>query len=361
MRALGAISGTSVDAIDIAVIETDGQASVRPVSGASLPWPETARAAVLAFLADDPSRAGTEPLDALETLVTDAFAGAIAAFMAGRGIAARDIDVIGLHGQTVWHRPAARVTRQLGRGSALARRLGVAVVDGFRLADVVAGGQGAPLAPLYHAARAASLERPLAVLNLGGVGNVTWLGEAGDILAFDTGPGSALMDDVARARLGLDFDRDGAIAARGTVRTPALAAAMTSPYLSKMPPKSLDRNEFHGALEGLEDAAPADAMATLAALTVGTVAAARVHFPALPRRWLVCGGGRRNTWLMAQMRSALGVPVEPVEAVGWDGDLLEAECFAYLAVRSLQGLPLSLPGTTGAPRPMPGGLLHTPG
>jgi len=361
MLALGAISGTSVDGIDLAVIETDGRAAVRPIAGATLPWPEEARAAVLEFLAGDPSRAETEPLDDLEAAVTDAFAGAIAGFLDDCGIHADSLDLVGLHGQTVWHRPAAGITRQLGRGAVLARRLGVPVVDGFRLADVAAGGQGAPLAPLYHAALAAGLERPLAVLNLGGVGNVTWLGSDDAILAFDTGPGSALMDDVSRARLGLAFDRGGELARTGTVRQSLLDAAMAAPFLALPPPKSLDRNAFHAILTQLDAVAPADALATLAALTAASVGAARAHLPAAPGRWLICGGGRHNGWLMGLLRAHLGVPVEPVESVGWDGDLLEAECFAYLAVRSTQGLPLSLPGTTGVPVPMPGGRLHRPG
>jgi len=361
LRALGIISGTSMDGIDLALVETDGAARVTPLGGATLPWPEDVRAPLLATVAE--ARAtGTDPgpCAALEAALTDAFAGAVRAFLDDRDGPAPDL--IGLHGQTVWHRPEAGVTRQLGDGARLARAIGVPVIDGFRLADVAAGGQGAPLAPLYHAARATGLERPLAVLNLGGVGNVTWLGDgADDVVAFDTGPGSAAMDDLVRARLGLPFDVDGALAASGRPDAGLAAAVLAAPFFARTPPKSLDRNDFHellAGISGLEDTTCA--LATLAAVTAGSVAAARAHFPAPARRWLVCGGGRRNLHLMNTLRAVLEVSVEPVEAVGWDGDLLEAECFGYLAVRSLRGLPLSLPTTTGVPQPMPGGRRHDP-
>ena len=360
LRALGIISGTSMDGIDLALVETDGAAHVRPLGGATLPWPEAVHVPLLAVV--EQARAQSRdpgPCVGLEVALTDAFAGAVRVFLDRHGGPAP--EVIGLHGQTVWHRPKDGVTRQLGDGARLAAALGLPVVDGFRQADVGAGGQGAPLAPLYHAALAGGLARPLAVLNLGGVGNVTWLGAVGEVVAFDTGPGSAAMDDLVRARLGKPFDRDGALAASGRVDPNLVGAVLASDFFSTAPPKSLDRNDFHTALSaicGLENTA--DALATLAAVTVESVAAARAHFPAPARRWLVCGGGRRNARLMNSLRSVLEVPVDPVEAVGWDGDLLEAQCFAYLAVRSLRGMPLSLPSTTGVPQPLPGGRLHDP-
>ena len=226
------------------------------------------------------------------------------------------------------------------------------MVNRFRHADVASGGQGAPLAPVFHQALARDLPRPLAVLNLGGVANVTFI--AGDaLLAFDTGPASALLDDWVGRHTGAAFDEDGRIARSGTVDTSVLAALLADPFFDRPPPKSLDRNAF--PLTAVEALGLADGGATLAAFTVHSVARAREHLPAAPARWLVGGGGRHNAALLDGLRAALGVAVDPVEAVGWDGDALEAQAFGFLAVRSLHGLPLSLPGTTGVPQPMPGG------
>ena len=272
------------------------------------------------------------------------------------GLRPADIDVVGFHGQTVLHRPQRRFTRQLGDGAALARQLGICVVNRFRHADVAAGGQGAPLVPVFHQALAADLQRPLAVLNLGGVGNVTYLGEDGEMLAFDTGPGNALIDDWVRSRSGAAFDADGHLARAGQVDGPRLAHLLTHPYFAKTPPKSLDRHDFTSSrLDGLS---LEDGAATLAAFTIASAAQARAHFPRPATRWLVTGGGRLNAAVMAGLAETLGVPVAPVEAVGWQGDALEAQAFGFLAVRSLHGLPLSWPGTTGVPEPTCGGQVH---
>lgn len=354
--AIGAISGTSMDGIDVALIETDGGTVVRTGPGRMVAYPEALRTELLAFLAD-PSRAEHDPLAALERGVTNAFTAAIAGFLADESISADRVDLIGLHGQTVYHRPERRFTRQLGMGQMMADTLGIDVVDGFRAADVQSGGQGAPFAPLYHAALAARLAGPLMVLNLGGVGNVTYI-EGETIIAFDTGPASALIDDVVQRRFGLAFDDCGAIATRGTVDRSALDRLMDNPFFAAPAPKSLDRNDFHVRARVADTLADDDAVATLAAFTIAAAAAALAHVPNRPLRWLVTGGGRHNLHFMRGLRSKLGVPVEPVEAVGWNGDLIEAQCFGYLAVRSTLGLPLSLPSTTGVPRPMPGGVLR---
>jgi anhydro-N-acetylmuramic acid kinase len=269
------------------------------------------------------------------------------------------VDLIGFHGQTVLHAPHQRLTWQIGDGARLAATTGIATVFDFRAEDVAAGGQGAPLAPLYHVARANGLDRPLAVLNLGGVGNVTWIGtDDAPPLAFDTGPGNALLDDWCLARAGVACDLDGALAFNGTVDEGLLAGLMDHPYFDKPPPKSLDRDAFEGAAVG--GLGPADGAATLTEFTAASVAAACAHLPEPPRRWLVTGGGRRNPAMMMALRARLGAPVEPVEAVGWNGDALEAEAFAYLAARSVDGLPLSLPTTTGVASPRTGGRLARP-
>jgi anhydro-N-acetylmuramic acid kinase len=234
------------------------------------------------------------------------------------------------------------------------------VVADFRAADVAAGGEGAPFAPLYHAALAAPLPKPVAVLNLGGVGNVTWIGsgadaETPDLLAFDTGPGNAPIDDWVRRHTGAAADINGGLARAGRTDEAQVTRFLQHPFFAQRPPKSLDRDDF-------ADAAPAglsleDGAATLTEMTAAAVARAGEHFPAPARQWLVTGGGRKNPALMAALARRLAAPVRPVEAVGWDGDALEAQAFGYLAVRSVKGLPLSLPSTTGAPRPLTGGRL----
>ena len=192
------------------------------------------------------------------------------------------------------------------------------------------------------------------VLNLGGVANVTFL-DGDTVLAFDTGPASALLDDFVRNRTGKAYDADGALAAQGNRHERLVAEALAYPYFAQMPPKSLDRNTFHGWMALVETLSDADGAATLAAFTIESIAMACAHVPVPPKRWLVAGGGRLNLFMMAELAKRLGVPVEPVEAVGWNGDDLEAECFAYLAIRSIKGLPLSLPSTTGVPHPLTGG------
>jgi anhydro-N-acetylmuramic acid kinase len=302
---------------------------------------------------------GVGPVAAVEAELTRLHADAVQRFREQHPAVA--IDLVGFHGHTVLHRPEERRTWQIGDGALLARLVGVDVVVDFRSADVAAGGQGAPLVPLYHAALAANTAKPVAILNLGGVGNVTWIGAGGaEILAFDTGPGNALIDDWVRRHTGQAADFGGALARAGRASPEHVARFLQHPYFARRPPKSLDRDDFRDAApDGLS---AADGAATLTEFTAAAVAAAAAHFAAPPREWLVCGGGRHNPAIMAALsRNLGGTSVRAVEAVGWDGDALEAQAFAYLAVRSLRGLPLSLPTTTGAPRPVRGGRLFRAG
>lgn len=353
VRALGLMSGTSLDGIDAALIVTDGETVSETGAWATTPYAPALRDRLRAALG-----AAAPPADLARDL-TDIHAAAVDDLLLKSGLSASDIDVIGFHGHTVWHDPAHRVTRQIGDGARLASLTGIDVVDDFRSADVAAGGQGAPFAPLYHRALAEALERPLAVLNLGGVGNVTWIGAGGDAIAFDTGPANALIDDWVAERTGEPFDRDGRLAAAGHVDRDILAALLDNGYFGKTPPKSLDRLDFSGAT--VAGCSVEDGAATLTAFTVEAVRRALPHLPQPPRRWLVTGGGRHNPTLMGWLAEALAVPVEPVERCGWNGDALEAQAFAFLAVRSLRGLPLSLPSTTGVPAPMTGGRFHDAG
>jgi anhydro-N-acetylmuramic acid kinase len=280
----------------------------------------------------------------------------VRAFIAKFAIDPREIALVGLHGQTILHRPRERFTRQLCDGARAAKSLGIDVVNDFRSADVAAGGEGAPLVPLYHAAISAGLERPLTLLNWGGVGNVTYLAPDGSIAAFDTGPANALIDDFLSRRRGVSFDEGGALAASGTVDRTMVDAFLEDPYFDRPPPKSLDRNHFHAITCAVDALSDADGAATLAAFTVEATAASMRHFREAPTRWLVCGGGRRNLALMRALAQKLHVKVEPIEAIGYDGDVIEAQCFAYLGLRSRRGWPLSLPMTTGVPAPLTGGV-----
>jgi len=298
-------------------------------------------------------------LAALEAELTDLHAKAVASFLAGANFGT--IDVVGFHGHTVLHAPERGLTVQLGDGALLARTLGIDVVYDLRAADVAAGGQGAPLAPAYHCALLGRQQKPVAIVNIGGVANVTWIGASGELLAFDTGPGNALLDDFMQRRKGCSRDEDGRLAAAGQPHAATVQAYLRHAYFGEPPPKSLDRNAFGlDLVAGLTDA---DGAATLTAFTVESIARAREHFSQQPRLWVIAGGGRRNKTLMAMLAGRVEAAVAPAEAVGADGDALEAEAWGYLAVRALKGLPISFPGTTGVRAPLTGGRLarHTPG
>ena len=231
-------------------------------------------------------------------------------------------------------------------------------MNDLRSADVAAGGQGAPLASLYHCALAHDLDKPLAVLNIGGVANVTWIGSNETVLAFDTGPGNGLIDDWVLQTIKRPMDEGGQLAREGQVNDEILTQLLTHPYFNQVPPKSLDRLDF--SLEPVAGLTPMDGAATLTAFTAEAVRNSLAYFPEAPTRWLVCGGGRHNESLMNCLQKSLGVAVEPVETVGWSGDALEAQVFGFLAARSLQKMPITLPTTTGVKQPMTGGVLHKP-
>jgi anhydro-N-acetylmuramic acid kinase len=349
------MSGTSLDGIDVAAIDSDGETQLVTGPALTIPYPADFRERLRGTLG------GVGDIAAVEAELTRLHAAAVGEFRA-RHPDIR-IELIGFHGHTVLHEPEKGRTWQIGDGARLAQLTGCDVVADFRSADVAAGGEGAPLAPLYHAALAANLEKPLAVLNLGGVGNVSWIGPGniidGDILAFDTGPGNAMLDDWVARHTGQTADFGGALARKGQVLASHVARFLASSYFAKPPPKSLDRDAF--AAFTPQKLSAADGAATLTEMTAAAVAGARMHFPRPAREFLVTGGGRHNPALMAALARLLSVPVRPVEAVGWDGDALEAQAFAYLAIRSQRGLPLSLPTTTGVPQPMTGGHLFKAG
>lgn len=354
LRTIGLMSGTSLDGVDAAWLETDGESIGAFGPTVTLAYDERLRADLRRILDAAPALARDDRrLKSAEARLTEYHVRAVAAL-------GRQADVIGFHGQTILHQPDQQRTWQIGNAAELAWRTGVPVAFDFRSADMAAGGQGAPLAPIYHAALARDVAKPLAVVNIGGVANVTWIGSDGTLIAFDTGPGNGPLDDWIAQHIGSAFDRDGVAARSGTVAVPVLERLLSHEYFTKPPPKSLDRLDFAAALaaSGLHDLSPPDGAATLVAFTAGAIAAATLPEP--PRRWLVTGGGRRNPAIMDALRARLGAAVDPVEAVGWDGDALEAQCFGFLAARTRAGLPISFPGTTGVQRPTPGGRISMP-
>ena len=356
-RALGAMSGTSLDGVDAAVVETDGLRIIALGETAYRAYSSEERAVLSAALghwAGEKPEAATKVVEAAHSDVLRGF---------------EDIDLVGFHGQTLAHDPRGRGTYQVGDGQVLAEELQTPVVWDFRSADVRLGGEGAPLAPFFHFACAKWIkaDAPLCFLNLGGVGNITWIDptksateDDGALLAFDTGPANAPVNDLMRERLGLDCDLDGAVAMDGEVETGALELFLAEPYFSRIPPKSLDRNDFDEMIELVRELSDADAAATLTAMCAAGVATAMQHLPDPPSQVLVTGGGRKNPVLMEMLQVSLNCPVLPVEDVGLDGDMLEAQAFAYLAVRVARGLPTSAPSTTGVGALVGGGVVSRP-
>jgi len=365
--AIGLMSGTSQDGVDVALIETDGEVIARFGPTAYRTYSKKERAllrsatAAAANLTERTARPAA--LAAAEAVVNAAHAEAVETFLAGNGIKAADVTVVGFHGQTVLHRPQRRLTVQLGDGAALAARLGIPVVYDFRAADVAAGGEGAPLAPAFHRALVTALrwQPPIAVLNIGGVANVTYI-DGDDLIACDTGPGNALLDDFLRVRTGQLLDNEGRIAQAGKPDENAITRFLAHPYFAKPPPKSLDRNEFRRAAGGVLKSPGIEAgAATLTALTAAAVARIVPLLPRPPKAWIVAGGGARNPTLMRMLAERLApARVESAHTAGWSVDSLEAQAVAYLAVRSLRHLPITFPGTTGVNEPLTGGVLANP-
>ena len=351
--AIGLMSGTSADGIDAALIRTDGTTIAEFGPSLTEPYDNAFRVKLKAAFGSQ------APVPDIERELTERHARAVRSLLAKAGCGPGDVAVVGFHGQTLHHAPEHKQTWQIGDGALLAQLTGIDVVNDFRSADVAAGGQGAPLVPVYHAALAADLAKPIAVLNIGGVGNVTWIGADGSLLAFDTGPGNALLDDWTMQHTGRHADLNGALARQGRVDPIALGKLLSDPFFAVKPPKSLDRQHFKRlATAALATLSPADGAATLVGFTALSIGRATRHFPQPAREWLVCGGGRHNPALMRALHAELPVPVRSADEAGWDGDALEAQAFAFLAVRSLGGLPLSFPSTTGVPQPMPGGRHH---
>ncbi len=361
--ALGLMSGTSMDGIDVALIRTDGQMQVERGPAMSFTYTEAQRTMIRQAIGDARlcKRSADRPgrLAEIERELTEIHGAAVSAFLRKKGFDRKAIDIVGFHGQTVAHRPDEKLTVQLGDGRFLAELVRCPVVYDLRQQDVQAGGQGAPLVPVYHQAVVSGIvgnkERPVAVLNIGGVANVTWIGRDDSLLAFDTGPGNALIDDWMAAKTGRAFDDGGQLAATGRCHASVLETLMGDAYFAEPSPKSLDRDHF--SVELLASLSAADGAATLCEFTAMSIARAQEQFPDSVTMWIVTGGGRHNAFLMQRLKHHLRGSLQSADDVGLNGDSMEAEAWGYLAVRSIFGLPITFPGTTGVNAPLTGGTV----
>ena len=367
--AIGLMSGTSMDGIDLAAVTTDGEQAVERGPSFFVGYEAAFRRRIEAALDEAKAieRRDERPGDlaALERDLTLRHADAVRQFLARHDDLAPEL--IGFHGQTVLHRPERALTVQLGDGALLARETGLPVVFDMRANDMVHGGQGAPLVPAYHAALAHSLPDrfgesfPVAFVNIGGISNVTFVPAEGEPVAFDSGPGNALIDQWVQRVGGIPYDADGALAREGSIVFPVVQQYLESPFFARPAPKSLDRNDF--TLEFAEGLELSDGARTLAAVSADAILLSARQMQAMPRLWIVCGGGRKNPHIVSDMRRGLeqaGSEVIVAEDAGLDGDAMEAEAWAYLAVRSRRGLPLTFPTTTGCRRPVTGGVIVNP-
>lgn len=363
--AIGLMSGTSMDGIDAALVRTDGEDIVERGAMGFYPYAtdvqETLKHALVEAKNMTHHDERTDVLKEAEKLITQLHVEAVNKFLAENELDVSDIDVLGFHGQTVLHRPHQALTVQLGDGHKLAKATGIDVVYDMRAKDMEHGGQGAPLVPIYHKALATSLPEhlleklPVVFVNIGGISNITYIGE--ELIAFDTGPGNALIDQWVQSEAGIAFDQGGMIAAEGKVNDALAAKYMNSPYFEKSLPKSLDRNDFLPPKSGeisLEGGAR-----SLAYVSASAILKSVDHLPDMPKLWIICGGGRHNPHIMSdlvKLAAETNSQVIKAEEAGFDGDAMEAEAWGYLAVRSLQDLPLTFPKTTGCRKAVSGGV-----
>jgi anhydro-N-acetylmuramic acid kinase len=357
MRILGFMSGTSLDGVDAAILSTDGEA-VHDFGPTHL----------IAFTADERAvlKEATEQFVKTDTVQPNLLAKADAIIVDVHVRCAREllakpdagrVELIGYHGQTLLHRPERKLSIQIGDPAKIARAFGIDVVADVRQADLAAGGEGAPLVPIYHAALAQRINQPgpIAFLNVGGVANFTYVGTDGSIAALDTGPGNGMLDLMVQKRGLGRYDDGGSLAAVGRIDQAVLGQLLRHPYFEREGPKSLDRYDF--PLDIVDPLTAPDAAATLVAFTAKSVALGASRLPEPPKLWIVCGGGRHNPIIMSALRAVLGV-CENADDFGLRGDFIEAEALGFIAARSLRGLPVTLPRTTGVAVPTVAGKLY---
>lgn len=347
------MSGTSADGVDGALLWTDGITVKAFGPTKYIPYPASLKRSLIQAYGKRPGPEG-------ESLAQEILHYHLNCVTALLKETTQKVDLIGFHGQTIFHKPPE--TYQIGDGKALATEIGIPVVDQFRLNDLAHGGQGAPFIPVFHQALAQDIPKPLAILNIGGVANVTWIGEKeDDLLGFDVGPGNGLIDDFVQTHTEFPWDEGGAIAQRGIIHEKFLEKWLQHPFFDQPPPKSLDRQTFHTCLADIKDISFEDGVATLTAFTAAAVQKSLEHLPQKSSLWLVAGGGAHNDTLLSLLRKYMKTEVKKTSEIGWNGDALEAQAFAFLAVRSFKGLPLSFPGTTGVRSACTGGRLSFPG
>lgn len=359
--ALGLMSGTSLDGVDAALIETDGKHVTDIGLSLTVPYSDEFRARLIAEVDKAGNRSRPTNNAGLERVLTGHHIETVKQLLNQVSPQSKwaKPTVIGFHGHTILHCPDRGFTQQIGDAKQLAESFQTLVISDFRSPDVSAGGQGAPLAPVFHAAMFCNRLKPLAVVNVGGISNITWIGNSIDeLIAFDTGPGNGLLDRWIEEKTGDRYDKNGQISAQGIARASIVESWLEHPFFERPWPKSLDRSEFD--LKPIEKLDTAEGAATLVDFAVKCIVLGVRECPTIPTALYVTGGGRRNQFLMSQLIIACPCPVFPVEDYHWDGDFVEAQAFAYMAVRSLRGLPITFPGTTGIKSPMTGGMLTNP-
>lgn len=359
---LGLMSGTSMDGVDLAIVETDGEGVIRLGPSGFMPYEPEERALITqaikdaVYVSQSHERAGC--LKACEDMVTQRHILAVQNFL---NTYQGPVDAIAFHGQTVLHRPNKTLTIQLGHGQALSNAIGKPVIYDFRQNDMRFGGQGAPLVPVFHQALVEAtpdLDEPAVVINIGGVANITYIERHKPPLACDVGPGNALIDDYVLQHFGKPYDEGGQLAAKGHVNSLIVETFLENSFFKKAPPKSLDRNAFNNTIVSRLE--PHDGVATLTALTAQAIAAITIHLPNLPKTWVIAGGGAFNLTLINMLKAALTTKMILASDLGWSLESLEAQAFAYLGARHLKGLPLTFPSTTGVSKPVTGGVLVKP-
>ncbi|MCQ2914008.1 MAG: anhydro-N-acetylmuramic acid kinase [Alphaproteobacteria bacterium] len=358
LTAIGLMSGSSLDGVDAALIVSDGIDIFKMGKVINRPYDIELRKDLrkaMSEYAKDPDTDFSE----LERRLTLFNAEVADELLDISDLYSEDVDLVGFHGQTIFHNASTNKCITLGDGDLLAHEIQIPVINRFRNSDMANGGQGAPIMPSFYDALTHKLPKPLVILNIGGISTVTWIGDFGQLVAFDAGPGNALIDDWVSKKAGSNMDFDGKMASVGTADEKIINAMMRRPYFKQNPPKTLDRNEFlTRIMENLESTSLNDGCATLTAWTAECIKVAEQFYPEMPKQYIVCGGGAHNPTMMRMIRQKLSAPVVDASNFGWNGDFLEAQGIAFLSVRSLYGLPYSFPTTTGVEMPMSGGLHH---
>ncbi len=357
-KAIGLMSGTSMDGVDLALIESNGKEVIKRDSDfLHLRYEQDFKTRLRSLIYKDPSLSQIKEIENELTLI---HADLVNQFLKKNKIKPSEIDVIGFHGHTVLHSPQKQITWQIGNAHLLAHKTGINVVADFRSRDVMLGGQGAPLVPIYHFYLFHDQPRPTAALNIGGISNITYFGgDENTIEAFDVCFGNAPFDDLMKEKFGQDFDENGKLSKSGHADFIIADHILQNKIFRSKPPKSFDRDDFINVLAPITHLKVEDALATFAYMHARAVAINLDFLPAKPKEIFVCGGGRKNSAIIDEMKKWLtGIDVKATEEIGINGDSVEAEAFAFLAIRSLLDLPISFKNTTGTAAPSCGGVLY---